>query len=38
MKMEGAGADWGESAGKKELILPVRFKDGKAKLVQQFVW
>ena len=27
-----------QSNGKAELLVPVRFKDGKAKIVQEFVW
>jgi mono/diheme cytochrome c family protein len=27
-----------DSAGKKELLVPVRFRDGKARIVQEFVW
>jgi mono/diheme cytochrome c family protein len=27
-----------DSGGKKELLVPVRFRDGKARIVQEFVW
>ena len=34
----GAAPQVRSSAGKSELLVPVRFADGKAKLVQEFVW
>ncbi len=39
MKIEAVGkAQIRLSAGKVELLVPVRFKDGKAQIVQEFVW
>jgi mono/diheme cytochrome c family protein len=39
MRLEGDGPPrMRDSAGKKELLVPVRFRDGKARIVQEFVW
>ncbi len=38
LKLEGGTPQIRESAGKKELLVPVRFKDGKAQIVQEFTW
>jgi hypothetical protein len=38
VRIEGAEATIRQSGGKSELIAPVRFKDGKAQLVQEFAW
>src|SRR5262249_5847446 len=37
MKLDGA-ARVRPPAGKTELLVPVRFTDGKAQIVQEFVW
>jgi mono/diheme cytochrome c family protein len=34
----GAKAKIRKSGGKTELLVPVRFQDGKARIVQEFVW
>jgi len=34
----GAEAKIRKSGGKTELLVPVRFQDGKARIVQEFVW
>ncbi len=34
----GAAAKIRKSGGKIELLIPVRFQDGKARIVQEFVW
>ncbi len=38
IKLEGVTPKVRESGGKKELLAPVRFTDGKAQIVQHFVW
>ena len=38
VKIEGGAAQLRQSAGKTELLVPVRFKDGKAKLIQEYSW
>jgi len=38
VRIEGADAMIRQSSGKSELILPVRFKDGKAQFVQEYAW
>jgi mono/diheme cytochrome c family protein len=38
MKLEGGTPVIRKSNGKSELLVPVSFKDGKAELVQEFVW
>jgi mono/diheme cytochrome c family protein len=38
MKLEGGGPVIRPAGGKSELLVPIRFKDGKAQLVQEFVW
>jgi mono/diheme cytochrome c family protein len=38
MKPEGGTPVLRKSNGKSELLVPVPFKDGKAELVQEFVW
>jgi hypothetical protein len=27
-----------DAGGKKEMLVPVRFRDNKARIVQEFVW
>ena len=38
MKIDGAEAQVRQSAGKTELIVPMRLVDGKAQIVQEFAW
>ncbi|HEX5270263.1 MAG TPA: PA14 domain-containing protein, partial [Gemmataceae bacterium] len=38
MRLEGGTPVLRKSNGKSELLVPVPFKDGKAELVQEFVW
>ena len=38
MRIEGAEATVRQSGGKSELIVPIRFKDGKARFVQEYAW
>jgi mono/diheme cytochrome c family protein len=38
VRIEGAEAVIRKSAGHEELIVPLRFADGKAKFVEEFVW
>jgi hypothetical protein len=38
VRIDGAEATIRQSAGKNELVVPVRFKDGKAQFVQEFAW
>jgi mono/diheme cytochrome c family protein len=38
LKLDGSGAQVRESGGKKELLVPIRFVDGKAQIVLQYVW
>jgi len=38
MKLEGGTPMVRQSGGKSELLLPVVFTDGKAQIVQEFVW
>jgi mono/diheme cytochrome c family protein len=39
MKLDaGAAAKIRKSGGKMELLVPVRFQDGKARIVQEFAW
>ncbi len=38
MKLEGGTPVLRKSNGKSELLVPVQLKDGKAELVQEFVW
>jgi hypothetical protein len=38
VKVSGGAAHVRKSGGKLELVVPVRFKDGKARLVQDYVW
>jgi mono/diheme cytochrome c family protein len=38
LKIEGGAGQVRQSAGKTELLVPIRFKDGKAQLVQVYSW
>jgi hypothetical protein len=38
MKVEGGTPQVRQSGGKTELLVPVRFADGKAEIVQEFAW
>ncbi len=38
MKIEGGTPVLRKSNGKSELLVPIAFKDGRAELVQEFVW
>jgi mono/diheme cytochrome c family protein len=38
MKIDGGTPQIRQSGGKAELLVPVRFADGKAEIVQEFVW
>ncbi len=38
MKLEGGEPIIRKAGGKSELLVPIRFTDGKAQLVQEFVW
>ncbi len=38
MKLEGGKPVIRQAGGKAELLVPVVFKDGKAEIVQEFVW
>jgi hypothetical protein len=38
LKLDAAQARIRKSGGKMELLAPVRFHDGKARIVQEFVW
>jgi len=38
MKIEGGTPIIRQAGGKSELLVPVTFKDGKAEIVQEFVW
>jgi hypothetical protein len=38
MKLQGGTPQARRSGGKTELLVPVRFTDGKAEVVQEFVW
>jgi mono/diheme cytochrome c family protein len=38
VRIEGGEAAIRKAAGHEELVVPVRFADGKAKIVEEFVW
>ncbi|HZT81541.1 MAG TPA: hypothetical protein VFA26_15045, partial [Gemmataceae bacterium] len=38
MRVEGGTPQVRQAGGKAELLVPVRFTDGRAKIVQEFVW
>ena len=38
LKIEGGAPQVRQSAGKTELLVPVRFKDGKARFIQVYSW
>jgi len=38
MKIEGGTAQTRQSAGKTELLVPIRFADNKAQITQEFAW
>jgi len=38
LKLEGGKPQIRQSGGKKELLVPIRFKDGKAQIAQHFEW
>ena len=38
MKIEGGTPRIRKAGGKVELVVPVKFENGKAKLVQEYVW